>query len=188
MLYHRTTTRYAEQVREIRDWRRAAVILVTLILLLVIGSTTSAQQSPLRLSVTVNWYLGLQVGVEYRPWPHVGFSADVGTSVFSLEGDFVLTYNGLLMLYAFPPTDSFQLNACIGVLNAMTVFTDPVAGELPIGAAIQVGYAATDWLELFFRVGEAVPFYWEPGRFERDEVRFPLGLWPDLSMGGRFSP
>ena len=158
-----------------------------LLLLMIVASPASAQQSPLRLSVTVNWYLGIQVGVEYRPWSHVGFSVDVGTSVFSLGGDFVLTYNALLMLYGFPPTEPFQLNACLGVLNAMTVFTEPLAGELPIGAAIQVGYAATDLMELFVRVGEAVPFYWEPGRFERDDVRFPLGLWPDLSMGGRFS-
>lgn len=169
--------------------RRRLILTVALVLVLLIGvgGKAAAQQSPLRLSVTINWYLGIQVGVEYRPWPHVGFVADIGSTLFSLEGEFVLTYDSFLVLYAFDPSSRFQLNACVGVLNAMTVFTEPIAGELPIGAAVHVGYAATDWMELFFRIGEAVPFYWDPTTFELDEVRFPLGLWPDLSMGGRFS-
>ena len=101
--------------------------IVALASLLACSASAAAAPTTVRLSVTVNWYFGLRVGVEVRPWERVGFAADVGTTAFSLGGEFVLTYDAFVMLYAFDRGSDLQVNACIGIPDATVIFSDPVA-------------------------------------------------------------
>jgi hypothetical protein len=154
--------------------------------LLVAAPRADAQnQRPLKFNITVTWDLGLRVGVEYRPWDHLGFIADVGSTLFSLEedGGFALTYNVFVVVHAFSPQNAFQLSVCLGLPDGRTVFVKPTAGELAFGASIQAAYEITDAAQLFLRVGGGVPIFLEDGSWKYDRPRFLFGLWPDLSLG-----
>jgi hypothetical protein len=171
-----------------RPTRHAAARRLVLLVVVLIGIVSGAfaeGPSPLSVNVTVTWDLGLRVGVEYRPWDHVGFCADVGSTLFSFEDDgaFILTYNAFVMLHAFDPGEPFQLSACIGLPDGRTVFVDPLAGELAFGASIRAAYRVADRAALFLRVGGGVPIFHESGTWRYDRPSFPLGLWPDLSLG-----
>ena len=156
------------------------------------GPAVFAQQStlaaaPLQLNVTLTWDLGLRIGLDYRPWDHVGFSADVGSSLLGLEGSFALTWDAFVVLHAFGPEEPWQLSACLGVVDGHSVFVTPMASEISFGASVQGSYRVTESLAAFLRLGEGVPFYVQEGEFARDDVSFPFGLWPDISLGMKLS-
>lgn len=64
-----------------------AVIAVLVTLSICMAPAVSAQEAgDLRLNLTLTWDLGIRVGVGYRISDRVGVQADVGSSLFVLEG------------------------------------------------------------------------------------------------------
>lgn len=160
-----------------------------LLILFCTGAGAHAQSNdfhPLKITITVTWDLGLRLGVEYRPFTSVGFSADIGSSLFSLQGTFLLTADTFVVFYFFPPDNRFQLSARVGVPDARLIFIKPAEGEIAFGVSVEGGYHVADRLDAFLRVGGGVPFFWDGESFAQRKVSFPLGLWPDLSLGVRF--
>ena len=162
--------------------------LALVILLVVCAAAVFAQPAaPLRVTVSLTWDLGLRVGVDYRAWDHVGFSADIGSTLFILEGAFALTGDAFVVLYALPPESRVQVSACLGLVDGRYVFTSPGAAMFAFGGSVQGSYGFTERLDAFIRLGGGVPFFLEDGEFGRRDVSFPLGLWPDLTAGVKFS-
>lgn len=156
-------------------------------MLVALSGMAGAQDLPeLKLKVTLTWDLGLRVGVDYRPWDYVGFGADIGSTLFSLEGAFVLTGDAFVILYATPPADKLQLSARFGVPDWRCVFVRPLAAEIAFGASAEAEYAFSDSWGGFVRVGAGVPLFIEDGTTTWRGTSFPLGLWPDLSLGAAY--
>ena len=172
----------------------AAGLLLVVAMTVLTARPAMAQDSPVRVSVVVTWDMGLRVGVEYRPFERVGFAAHVGSSLFSLEQDpetgrrsFLLTWDALALYYALPRSSPLQLNVCVGIPDGRMVFISPPAGEVSLGISSHVGYRVAEGVELFLRAGAGLPFFWGEGEpLHYDPTSFLLGLWPDLSLGGRF--
>jgi hypothetical protein len=164
--------------------KRHRIVLLVLAALVALAGTATAQE--LKVNVTVTWDLGLRVGVDYRPWDHVGFVADIGSTLFSLEGAFVLTGDAFVAVHAFPPDRPLQLSALVGIPDVRVIFISPPAGEIAFGVSGQAAYAVGERLDLFARVGGGVPFFLEEGEFGYRDIDFPLGLWPDVSLGLKF--
>ena len=161
--------------------------LVLVALLAALSTTAGAQDTPeLKLRATITWDLGLRVGVDYRPWDHVGFGADIGSTLFSLEGALVLTGDAFVSLYATPPENNLQLSARLGVPDWRCVFVRPLAAEIAFGASAEVEYAFSRVWGGFLRVGAGVPVFMQDGTTTWGGTSFPLGLWPDLSLGGTY--
>ncbi len=168
---------------------RSVITLIAVFALVPLFAAPAAHAeapAPLRLTVTVNWDVGLRVGVEYTPWERVGFAADIGSSLLSLEGAFILTYDAFVVFDVLPPQGRFLLQACIGIPDGRVVFVDPPAAEIAFGASAGVGYRFADRFDLFLRAGGGVPLFRESGDFRVGNTSFPLGLWPDLSLGAHF--
>lgn len=171
----------------------AAAALVAL-LFLVGAASLSAQGTEtqgtdtLRFTVAVTWDLGLRIGIEYRPFRYVGFAADIGSTLFSLEGAFLMTGDVFTVFYLFPRENSFQLSARVGIPDWRVIFIKPAQGEVAFGASVDGEYQFSQKLGGFIRLGGGVPFFWDGESFAYRKVSFPLGLWPDLSLGARFRP
>jgi hypothetical protein len=164
--------------------RMSRVVAIGL-LLVCLAVTVSAQES-LRINVTLTWDLGLRIGIDYRPWDHVSFMADLGSTLFSLEGAFLLTGDAFVVMHAFPPESLWQLSAGVGIPDVRVVFIGPPAIELSLGASVQGAYRLSDAVDVFLRVGGGAPLFLEDGEIRYDRPAFPLGLWPDLSAGVKF--
>ncbi|MFW5717363.1 MAG: hypothetical protein ACOC0E_07960 [Spirochaetota bacterium] len=160
--------------------------LVVMVAVVVAVPAVAQAEGDLRLNLSLTWDLGFRVGVDYRPWDHVGFVADIGSTLFSFEedGGFVLTGNALVMVHAYPPTEPLQLSAGFGVTDWRVVFVDPPATEISFGVSGQVAYDLEGW-GLFLRAGAGLPLFWEGGDFSVGDTAMPLGLWPDLTVGAK---
>ena len=67
------------------------------------------------------------------------------------------------------------------------VFTQPLAAAIALGASGEAGYAFSETWDVFLRAGAGLPVFIEGGEVIWRDTRFPLGLWPDLSLGAQFS-
>jgi hypothetical protein len=136
-----------------------------------------------RVAVTATWDLGLRVGVDWRPWEHVGFAADVGSTLFSLEGAFILSGDAYVVIHGLPPEDRLEASLRLGVPDWRVVFAGPAQAMVALGVSAQIGYAIVGPWNVFARAGAGVPWFVSSDGIALDRTSFPLGLWPDLSLG-----
>jgi hypothetical protein len=160
----------------------AALMLFTV----TVATTAAPGSDGLKFNVVFTWDLGLRLGIDYRPWDHVGFAANVGSTLFSFEeGDgFILSGDASVMYHVSDPAEPFQLSAGFGIPDWRMVFTDPFATEVSFGASGRAAYQFDGWGP-FVRLGAGVPLFWEGDDFSVAGTTFPLGLWPDVAVGAQ---
>lgn len=163
------------------------VAIATLIALAAAPSASAAEAGDLRLNLSITWDLGVRVGVGYRLSDRLGVQADLGSSLFVLEGAFMLT-GDLFVTYDLLPSDGpFGLRIMAGVPDWRTVFIDPPAAEIAFGASLEAGYEFDGPWGVFLRAGAGLPIFLENGVLERRSTSYPLGLWPDLTAGAKLT-
>ena len=140
----------------------------------------------LAFSLGFSWELGLRVGVEYFFLPELAVKADIGTSVFSLEGDFALMYDLLLAYYPFQWQSPWTLGVAAGLTSGMSVFSEPPASMHALGLTLLPGYRFSDQFQLRLRCGLGYPLFIEEDRKEWGDVDSFLNCWPDLGLEGIF--
>lgn len=162
-----------------------AAMLVLLFTLLPLQNTAAEERNEWSFNIIFTWDLGLRLGVDYRPWDNAGISANIGSSLFSLEDDGFLITGDLLFMYHFSdPDQRLQLSTGVGIPDWRLVFTDPFAGEVALGVSGRAGYQFEAWMP-FIRAGAGVPLLREGSEFSIADTSLPLGLWPDLSLGAQ---
>jgi len=111
--------------------------------------------------------------------------ADVGSTVFSLEGAFVLS-GSTLAAYNFAPGNApYEAAVCFGLTDWRYVFADPGAAQISAGASGRFSYDMGSWRP-FVRLGAGIPAAIEQGSASIGRSAFPLDLWPDICAGTAF--
>jgi hypothetical protein len=157
-------------------------ILVVLGLLFLIGA--SAFASDLLLDVSLDVFLGLRVGVEYRFHPRMAVKADLGATFY---GTFVA--DAFYVVYLLPGCHRFRLNLLLGIPTASAPMTLQAA-MVSLGASLTAGYRFTDAFSMDFRLGGGFPLFFEPGKDIIRPLNTPFFIpyvWPDLVLGFHFA-
>ena len=118
-----------------------AAILISAVVAMPVSAQTFA---PLHLSILHKWGLGPRVGVEYRLLERVGFVVAAGSTLFSLEGTLILTYDTSLVIYGMTLDSPLHVNICLGIPDGRIAFICPIAGEISLCASAQVNNRAAD--------------------------------------------
>ena len=153
-------------------------LLLFLVLLTVVALQTSA--SDLAITVSIDWQMSVQAGIEYRFTDYVGIKADLGLSIMGL-----LVADLYAVVHLLPPDDPWRLQILIGVPNVAVplVFS---AGMVSFGGAVGFGRALSDTLGLDLYVGTGFPLFFEEGTEMIRDIQFPLDLWPEFALSMRF--
>ena len=154
-----------------------------LLLCVCIFSTASvyAEAGDMAISFGVSYpLLDLEAGFSYALTDDLSLRADIGASLFSLEGDFTLTWDLFLAWKLTQNPVVFGLYA--GIPSAMMVFTDPTSFMVSFGGGAYCQYPFSDSFSLGARLGAGYPLFIISGEIEDKTTNFPLGIWPDLCL------
>ena len=150
-----------------------------LVLLMVVAFQTSA--SDLAITVSVDWQLSVQAGIEYRFTNHIGIKADLGISIMGL-----LVADLYAVIHVLPPDNPWHLQILVGVPNAAVplVFS---AGMVSFGGAIGFGRTFSDRFGMDLYLGAGFPLFFEEGKEMIRDIQFPFDLWPEVALSMRFA-
>lgn len=156
------------------------LFLLTLILL-IIGST-AVYGSELCFTVSVDWQMSVQGGVEYRFNEYFGMKADLGVSIMGL-----LNLDLFAMIDILPEDNPWRLCVLAGVPNFLVPLTFNAA-MISFGGAVLVGRQLSDTLWIDLRVGAGFPLFFESGSDKEmiRDIQFPFNLWPECVLEFNF--
>jgi hypothetical protein len=149
-------------------------------LILFAAAVFSAAGTDLSITVSVDWMLSIQGGIEYRCSDYFGFKADLGISVMGLA---VADLFGVI--HVTPPDNPWQLQVLLGI-PAMGVPLTIWAPMISFGGAVGVGHNFSDTLGLELFLGAGFPLFFEEGKEMIRDIHYPLNLWPEAGLSLRF--
>ena len=151
---------------------RKAIIYACLFVFAVSG----IYAGDLQFTVSVDWQLSIQGGVEYRSTTGFGVKADLGISVMGL-----ITADLYGMYFFTDPDDPWQIAVAAGIPNIGA----PVTFEgimVSLGGAVEVKRAVSESIQIGAIVGAGFPFFFEEGTDVIRDTSFPLDLWPEAAL------
>jgi hypothetical protein len=150
-------------------------ILILLILLFII-SFASVYGSDLSFTISGDWQMSVQGGVEYRFNDYFGMKADLGVSIMGL-----LNFDLFAMIDTIPKDNPWRLSLLVGVPNLLVPLTFNAA-MVSLGGAIVVGRQLSDTVQINLRVGTGFSLFFESGKEMIRDIAFPFGLWPECVL------
>jgi hypothetical protein len=150
-------------------------ILILLILLFLISSA-AVYGSDLNFTISVDWQMSVQGGVEYRFNDYFGMKADLGVSIMGL-----LNFDLFAMIDTIPEDNPWCLSLLIGVPNLLVPLTFNAA-TVSFGGAVLVGRQLSDAVQLNLRIGAGFPLFFESGTEMIRDISFPFDLWPEFVL------
>ena len=150
-------------------------ILILLILLFFISSA-AVYGSDLSFTISVDWQMSVQGGVEYRFNDYFGIKADLGVSFMGL-----LNFDLFAMIDTIPLDNPWRLSLLIGVPNLLVPLTFNAA-MLSLGGAVLAGRQLTDTIQLNLRIGTGFPLFFEREKELIRDITFPFDLWPECVL------
>ena len=150
-------------------------ILILLILLSIISSA-AVYGSDLSFTISVDWQMSVQGGVEYRFNDYFGMKADLGVSIMGL-----LNFDLFAMIDTIPEDNPWRLSLLLGVPNLLVPLTFNAA-MVSLGGAVEVGRQLSDAVQLNLRVGTGFPLFFESEKEMIRDIDFPFGLWPECVL------
>ena len=150
-------------------------ILILLILLCIISSA-AVYGSDLNFTISVDWQMSVQGGVEYRFNDYFGMKADLGVSIMGL-----LNFDLFAMIDTIPEDSPWRLSLLLGVPNLLVPLTFNAA-MVSLGGAVVVGRQLSDTVQLNLRVGTGFPLFFESEKEMIRDISFPFGLWPECVL------
>ena len=143
------------------------------------GLLFSETAQPWKLCGELTWDAGMRLGAEYSVTPEFALKADAGSSLFSLEGSFALTYDVFAVRKILGSQNGFQLNLMAGLPYNMIVFGAHSA-MFSFGASLDSGYQWTNGIGLFLRTGAGYPLFGDGGAWSFGNGKYIV--WPDLAL------
>jgi hypothetical protein len=148
--------------------------------ILFVAAVFSAACADLSITVSVDWMLSIQGGIEYRFNDYFGIKADLGISVMGLA---VADLYGVI--HITPPDNPWQLQVLLG-LPAMGVPLTLWAPMISFGGAVGVGHNFNETIGLDLFLGAGFPLFFEEGKDKIRDIHYPLNLWPEAALSLRF--
>lgn len=165
--------------------KKEKIILLMLLLIYLFAASNVYGQNTgavVDLSVTVPDF-GMRFGLEYQFTDLFGVKADIGTTIFSFEGNFALTYDMMSVMYLYAGTVSFDF--CAGIIDGALVFSDPASFMWNLGLIARLVYPFSDRFSAGIELGAGYPLFYEDGVFSSGSNAV-LGIWPHLALAGRY--
>jgi hypothetical protein len=150
-------------------------ILILLILLCIISSA-AVYGSDFNFTISVDWQMSVQGGVEYRFNDYLGMKADLGVSIMGL-----LNFDLFAMIDTIPEDNPWRLSLLLGVPNLLVPLTFNAA-MVSLGGAVVVGRQLSDTVQLNLRIGSGFPLFFESEKEMIRDITFPFGLWPECVL------
>jgi hypothetical protein len=156
--------------------------LIIFVMLISYSEAFSQTVPELSLDATIGWTLDLRLGAEVSVTDNISLRAEIGTSPFSLEGNFVLTY-ALSGIWYFTQFDNgLDLGILVGMPDGMIVFTENTSYMFSFGAAFLTKWEIGSGLYFNAHLGAGLPYTIDNGIGEWGQTSF-WGLWPDARIG-----
>jgi hypothetical protein len=152
------------------------------VLVLALVAAEAAAAPSISLGLNVGWDLDFRVSAEMPIAPNYAVRAEIGSTLFSLEGAFALTYGLTGIRYFDTPIGALRLGIAFGVPDGMVVFTERGAGTLSLGGAVLASYGFGKGVSANLRAGVGYPFIYEGKSGSWGKTAFG-GFWPDLMAG-----
>ena len=154
--------------------------IIPLIFLLICLTAVSVSAGDMAYTVSVDWQMSIQGGIEYRFSDYFGIKADLGFSIVGL-----ITADVFAAVYATAPESPWQVKFLAGIPNAGAPLTFDGA-MVSFGGAVEVGRSITDRMALDLRLGAGFPLFFEEDTDMIRDIEFPFDLWPEAALSLRF--
>ena len=128
--------------------------------------------------------MGIRFGAEYEILPGISLKADAGSTIFSLEGAFALTYDLFAVYRLTDKKQPFQADILVGLPYNMWV---PAAGAAMFapGVSADVGWQFNETVALYLRAGGGYPIFFTGGNWTFGTKNWPV--WPDAALELKYS-
>lgn len=166
-----------------RNKMRIILIFPAVVFLFPLFSTSAEE---LNISAGISWDLSLKGGIRYMITPAFGIKADMGISLFSMEGDAAFTYDLFFVAKQNITGTPFGLGVYIGIPTGYFVFTSPFSIMNAFRLSLFTDYRLTNTVNLSLRAGGGYPLFFTDNSWGFKQTRFPLGIWPDLGLEAYF--
>ncbi len=152
------------------------IICIFFILLLVAASLSAYEKT--ELQVTTGWDIRLEIGAQFYFTDSFSLRTGIGSTLFSLEGDFALLYDLTGVWDFMPDTEGFGIELFAGLMDGYTVFTPSFPETmLSTGAGLGVYYEFSEKHRLGLKGGGGIPFM-----ISTDKTGYDLDFIPDLTL------
>ncbi len=142
---------------------------------ILFAETPPITNNPLKICMQLTWDAGVRFGAEYEISPCFALKSDIGTTLFSFEGNLVITYDIFGVWELLKKNSPFQINLLFGLPYNMYVFG--VNSEMySFGCSLEFGYRFNKKYALYFRGGGGYPVYYNSGKWSSGI------LWPDAAL------
>lgn len=159
------------------------IILILILASMALGSAAQ-EAGDWCLELSAGWPFDLRLGAEVALSRDLALRAELGATIFSLEGDLALTYGLGGVWYFARAGEAFDFGLFAGLPDAMLVLADEPAHMLSFGAALAGRWKFARGMDAGVRLGAGYPLFIADGVSEWGGG--PIGgLWPDarLSFG-----
>ncbi|GEM_PF-3410232 len=139
------------------------------------------------ISANFGWGMDIRLGIEIPLTESLSIKAEAGSSLFSLEGDFVLCYGLYGIWYATEPISNLKFGLTFGLNDGMFVFNGEKASMHAIGLAGKLNYDFGGGFAANLDLGGGLPLYFEEGRPRLGGDAFLDWFWPCVKLGAKYA-
>ena len=138
----------------------------------------------LKFCLSSTWDAGARAGMEYELFPQFSAKTDIGSTLFSLEGSFVITYDVFGVWRLTERNNPFQAELLFGLPYNMIV-TGSSAAMFSFGASVDLGYRFNNNFGLYLRGGGGYPLFYSDSKWTGGSAKGVF--WPDLALELKYS-
>lgn len=182
-LEYRSSEKVSHRGSDPRYNRHFRCVLIFFLFFLSTVSLFSETNNPWKLCTEITWDAGMRFGAEYSLTPRMTLKADAGSTLFSLEDNFTLTFDLFAVRKLLNRQNGFQVDLMAGLPYNMVVFGVDSA-MFSCGVSLDTGYQWKNGIGLYVRTGGGYPIFEDEGVWS-----FGNGtniFWPDLAIELKF--